>query len=139
MNSYRHKKGNRITKMAFLAIISDIMKTRAVAHFVWLDEGFDSDADRVHFTSGGHKCILAGVGCPNLEDATIPLTVETEWEGKPNQRVDVTLNISDIHINSLEKIACEVYNTLWLPEFDEDWEIVRQETVAQYLDTYLDK
>jgi len=139
MNSYRHKKGNRITKVAFLAIVSDIMKTRAVSHFVWLDEGFDSDADRVHFTSGGHKCILAGVGCPDLENCTIPLTVETDWEGKPNQRVDVTLNISDIHINSLEKIACEVYNTLWLPEFDEDWEIVRQETVAQYLDTYLDK
>ena len=137
MTKYMHKKGNRITKVAFLAIISDIMKTRAVAHFVWLDEGFDSDSDRVHFTSGGHKCILAGVGCPNLEDATIPLTVETEWEGKPNQRVDVTLNISDIHINSLEKIANEVYDALWLPEEDDDWETVREETVAHYLDTYL--
>ena len=143
MTNYQHKKGNRIVKFALLTIIQDIMKTRAVAKFVWLDEGFENDSDRVHFTSGGHKCILAGVGCPEVLDDTLtgnlPVIVETEWEGKPNQRVDVTLNISDIHINSLEKIACEVYNSLWLPESDEDWEIVRQETVAQYLDTYLGK
>ena len=137
MTNYMHKKGNRIVKFAYLNIIADIMKTNATAKFVWLDEGFENNSQRVHFNSGGHKCILAGVGCPNLEDATIPLTVETEWEGKPNQRVDVTLNISDIHINSLEKIACEVYNTLWNPEKDDEWEDVERDCIGYFIDTYL--
>lgn len=136
MTNYMHKKGNRIVKFAYLNIIADIMKTNATAKFCWLDEGYESNSQRIHFTSRGHRCMLVGVGCPDLDNATLPLTVHTLWKGSP-QKVDVTLNISQIHIDTLEKIACEVYNTLWNPEVDEDWEVAKDETVSHFLDTYL--
>ena len=136
MTNYKHKKGNRIIKMAYLMITEYIMKRNATAKFCWLDEGFENNKDRIHFTSEGHKCMLVGVGCPD-ENNDIPLIVETEWEGKKNQRVDVTLNMSKIHIDTLEKIACEVYNTLWNPEVDEDWEIIKDETIVGLLDQSL--
>ena len=135
MTDYYKKMGNRIVKQALLSIIQDIMFKRAVAQFAWLDEGYESEADMVHFTSGGHKCILLGVGCPDEDLTTLPLTVLTDWEGKKDVRVDVTLNISDIRINTLERIACEVYDTLRDDEEDEEWDDVREEVVANWLDT----
>ena len=137
MTKYFHKKGNRIIKYTFLCIIEDIMKSNATAHFCWLDEGYDSVKDMIHFSSCGHKCILRGVSCPNPSDGTIGLTLWTDWNGEKNQCVDVTLNARDIHINTLEKIACEVYNTLWNPEKDDDWDMVKDESISLALDTYL--
>lgn len=137
MTQYYHKKGNRIVKYALLTLIADIMKSNATAHFCWLDEGFESVKDMIHFSSHGHKCILLGVGCPSPELGVIDLTVLTDFEDVKNERVDVPLFMSDLHINTLEKIACEVYNTLWDPEKDDEYDIVRDDYVSGYLDTYL--
>lgn len=136
MTHYQHKKGNRIIKNAYLFAIRDIMTRNATARFVWVDEGFSSVEDMLHFTSQGHKCILLGVGCPDLTAGTLPLTVYTEFEGKMDY-VDVTLNISEIHIKSLGKIACEVYDALWKPEQDDDWDIYADQLIAKFLDTYM--
>ena len=136
MTNYYHKKGNRCVKYALLNAISDIMKDRAVAH-AWIDEGYESEKDMIHFTSGGHKCILLGVACPDIDAGTIELEVLTDWDGEKDQQVTVNLNASDIHINTLDKIACEVYNRLWDPEEDEEWDEFRKEWVAWALDTYL--
>lgn len=136
MTQYQHRKGNRIIKNAYLFAIRHIMTRNATARFVWVDEGFSSVKDMLHFTSKGHKCILKGVGSPDLIAGTLPLTVYTEFEGEM-RNVDVTLNISDIHIKTLEKIACEVYDTLWDPEQDDDWDIYAGKLIADFLDTYM--
>ena len=136
MTSNENYKQNRIIKRAYLSIISDIMKQNATAKFCWFDEGYESKSQLIHFTNSRHKCMLIGVSCPNIEKGNIKLTVVTEWEGKPNQRVDVVLNIDNIHINTMRKIAYEVYDTLWNPEEDEDWVIVEKETIANFIDTY---
>ena len=137
MTNYYHKKGNRIVKYALLTLIADIMKSNATASFTWLDEGYENDNQRIHFSSDGHKCMLEGVGCPNLEKGVIPLKVRTVWDGEPDVLVDVNLEMQFLHINTLEKIACEVYNTLWDPEKDDEYDIVRDDYVSGYLDTYL--
>ena len=137
MTNYFHKKGNRIVKYALLTLIADIMKSNATAHFVWLDEGYENDDQRIHFSSDGHKCMLEGVGCPDVEKGVFPLKVRTEWDGEKDVLVDVNLEMQFLHINTLEKIACEVYNTLWNPEKDDEYDMVRDDYVSGYLDTYL--
>ena len=135
MNEYRRKQLNRIFKYAMLNLIEDTMKSKAVA-FVHTDEGYDKVSDMIHFSSDGHKCVLLGVGCPNHYDATIPLKVSTEWEGEKNVSVDVNLELEFIHINTIEKIACEVYNLLWNPEEDDEWEKVRQWYFESYMQEF---
>lgn len=136
MTQYQRKKGNRIVKFALLTLIADIM-TQTKTQFVWLDEGYENDNQRIHFSSGGHKCMLEGVGRPNPELGVIDLTVRTDFEGEKDQRVDVPLFLSDIHINTVEKIACEVYDMLRDPEKDDEYDMVRDYYVSGYLDTYL--
>lgn len=136
MTQYQRKQGNRIVKFALLTLITDIM-TQTKTQFVWLDEGYENDNQRIHFSSSGHKCMLEGVGRPNPELGVIDLTVRTDFEGEKDQRVDVPLFLSDIHINTVEKIACEVYNALWNPEKDDEYDMVRDYYVSGYLDTYL--
>lgn len=135
MTEYRKKFLNRIFKFAMLNLIEDTMKSKAVA-FVHTDEGYDKESDMIHFSSDGHNCILLGVGCPNHDNAIIPLKVRTEWEGKPNVSVDVNLELEFIHINTIEKIACEVYSLLWNPEEDEEWEVIRQWYFESYMQEF---
>lgn len=135
MTNYYHKKGNRVYKWALLQLIQDTMWEKAVA-FVHTDEGYDREEDMIHFSSHGHKCILLGVGCPNPELGVIDLTVLTDFEGEKDQRVDVPLFLGDIHIKTLEKIANEVYDLLWDPEQDPDWEDIKKDYVSNFLDTY---
>ena len=136
MTKYYHKKGNRIVKYALLNLIADIMKSNATASFTWLDEGYENDNQRIHFSSDRHKCMLVGVGCPNVEKGIIPLKVKTEWEGEKDVLVDVNLEMQFLHIKTLEKIACEVYNTLWDPEKDDEYDIVKGDYIETFLDTY---
>ena len=69
--------GNRVYKSALLHLIQDTMWEKAVA-FVHTDEGYSYESDMIHFSSDGHKCILLGVGCPDVEKGTIPLQVLTD-------------------------------------------------------------
>ena len=134
MTQYYHKKGNRIVKYALLTLIADIMKSNATAHFVWLDEGYENDNQRIHFSSDGTKYMLEGVGCPDLEDGSIVLKI-TSTTTKQSDKV--LFFLPKLHINTLEKIACEVYDTLRDPEKDDEYDIVRDDYVSGYLDTYL--
>lgn len=136
MTKYYHKKGNRIVKYALLNLIADIMKSNATASFTWLDEGYENDNQRIHFSSDGHKCMLVGVGCPDVEKGIIPLKVRTEWEGEKGVLVDVNLEMQFLHIKTLEKIACEVYDTLRDPEKDDEYDIVKGDYIETFLDTY---
>ena len=141
MTKHYHKKGNRIIKYAYLLIISEIIESNNKGKPCWLDEGYENEAQRIHFTSEGHRCILAGVKCPPKEDGNLtgylPLIVETKWENNDNQKVEVTLPISKIHIATLRKITCEVYDNLRDPEKDPDWLTIEMETVANFLDTHI--
>lgn len=139
MTNYYHKKGNRIVKYALLTLIADTMKSNATASFTWLDEGYENDNQRIHFNSDGHKCMLEGVGCPDIEKGIIPLKVRTEWEGEKDALVDVNLEMQFLHINTLEKIACEVYDTLRDPEEDDEYDIVKDYYIGSFLDEYLYK
>lgn len=122
--------GNRVYKSALLHLIQDTMWEKAVA-FVHTDEGYSYESDMIHFSSDGHKCILLGVGCPDVEKGTIPLQVLTD-----GNRMDVNLEMQFLHIKTLEKIANEVYDLLWDPEQDDDWEIVKSDYVSNFMDTY---
>ena len=133
MTNYYHKKGNRIVKYAFLDIIENIMKSNAVASFTWLNEGYENDNQRIQFKLNGCKYRLEGVGCPNTELGIIKLKV-TRIDDK--KVFDWTFDIGGIRIKTLEKIACEVYNTLWNPEEDEEWDDIRNNTIEYYLDTF---
>ena len=135
MTEYFHKKGNRIVKYAFFCAIKMLMDDHNLKRLEFEDNSFDKESDRLTFTSGGHKCRLFAIGLPNEDTYSIPLTVRTMWEGE-YQDVDVTLNLSDIHIKTVEKMCYEVYD--WLRGFDDiDWYDFRKETVAGFLDTYM--
>lgn len=136
MTNYYTKKGNRIIKYAYLSFIRDFMISHAVA-VVHMDEGYENDAQRIRFSTCGRKCLLDGINCPNTERGILPMTVTTEWMDKPNQRVDIDLNIGDIHIKTLERIAEEVHSLLWIPEKDGEWDVYKQGYISDYLDTYL--
>ena len=146
MTQYYHKKGNRVYKWALLQLIQDIMWEKAVA-VVHTDEGYDYEGDMIHFSSDGHKCILLGVGCPKVEEGIIPLKVLdlslSEYKETPTGLkkvkgvpVDVNLEMQFLHIRTLERIANEVYDLLWDPEQDPDWEDIRDDYVTGFLDTY---
>lgn len=130
MTNYYHKKGNRVYKWALLQLIQDTMWEKAVA-FVHTDEGYSYESDMIHFSSDGHKCILLGVGCPKVEEGIIPLEVLTDGE-----RYKVDLEMQFLHIKTLERIANEVYDLLWDPEQDPDWEDIKRDYVSNFLDTY---
>ena len=130
MTQYYQKMGNRVYKAALLELIQDIMWKKAVS-FVHTDEGYSYESDMIHFSSDGHKCILYGVGCPNVEKGTIPLKVLTD-----GVMMDIDLEMQFLHIKTLEKIANEVYDLLWIPEEDDDWETVKSDYVSGFLDTY---
>lgn len=132
MTNYYHKKGNRVYKWALLQLIQDIMFEKAVS-FVHTDEGYAYESDMIHFSSDGHKCILLGVGCPvDIEEKfTLPLRVLTDGES-----YDVDLEMRFLHINTLEKIANEVYDLLWDPEEDPCWDYMKEFYVSRYLDAH---
>lgn len=135
MSGYYRRKANTIIKFALLVAIEDIMKRNAVASFTWLPEGFDKDNQPVRFKFGGSQCTLDGVGCPNLEHGILPLKFTSKSSGKT---YDCNLKASSIHINTLEKIAKEVYDTLCDPDVDEEWEVYRKQLVSDYLDTHIE-
>lgn len=139
MTNYQHKEGNRIVKCALLNLIADIMKSNATASFTWLDEGHENDNQRIHFFSDGIRCILDGVGCPvTLGNGLLDGIIRLKYTMLHNKKTYESLfSLSDIRINTLEKIACEVYNTLRNPEKDDEYDIVRDEYVSGFLDTYL--
>ena len=145
MTEYYHKKGNRVYKAALLQLIQDTMWDKAVA-FVHTDEGYSYESDMIHFSSDGHKCILLGVGCPKVEEGIIPLKVLdlslSEYKETPTGLkkvkgvpVDVNLEMQFLHIKTLERIANEVYDLLWDPEEDPDWEDIKKDYVSAFLDT----
>ena len=131
MTQYQNRKGNRIIKHAYLSIIENMMVING-SNFVWLNEGFENDSQRIHFTSEGHRCILEGIARPNPSTGDITLKVVSE-----RGRYTVDLNASSIHIRTLEKFAEAVYNALWNPEKNEEWDIYRDKIISGYLDTFM--
>lgn len=136
MTEYYHKKGNRIIKYAFLTAIKTLLEKNHLKRLEFDDNAFAYESDRIKFTSGGHKCRLFAIGMPDTDNALLPMTVRTDWEGEKNVDVDVTLHLSGIHIKTVERICYEVYD--WLRgENDDDWHEFRKELVAGWLDTDL--
>lgn len=136
MNKKQELKGNRIVKMALLNLIGDAMKKHDV-YAVWMDEGYESNEDMIHFTFEGHKCTLVGIRNVNQKYSTIDLEIISDYEGEKNQRLILPVHITLLNVNTVEKIAEEAYNLLWNPEEDDEYEDVRKNYVANWLDTYL--
>ena len=137
MTNYYHKKGNRITKFALLNLIADIMHEKAVA-VVHTDEGYENENQRIHFKVDGIRYVLDGVQCPDVEKGTITLNITSSLTGAFDKPLcyEAVFSLSDIHINTLEKIANEVYDLLWVPELNDDYDMVREVYINEFLDTY---
>lgn len=137
MENTMTKKGNRIIKFAFLYSINESLERLGVNTLRMT--GYESDKDRVHFKNARRRCILYGVkhaSKEDLDDGIINLILLAK---NPDLDVwDVRLNINTFRVDTLEKIAYEVYDWCRGEDWD-DWEDYRRELVANWLDTYLDK
>lgn len=137
MTQYYHKKGNRITKFALLNLIADIMHEKAVA-VVHTDEGYENEKQRIHFKVDGIRYVLDGVQCPDVEKGTITLNITSSLTGAFDKPLcyEAVFSLGEIRISTLEKIANEVYDLLWIPELNDDYDMVREDYINGFLDTY---
>ena len=106
-------------------------------------EGYENDADRVHFTYDGKRCMLQGVWLPNLDaDKPSKLSLSVfvfERVGRDawswNQLRDVTIDLRDMRFKTLDRIAYEVYDYC-KGEDDPDYEEARRDCIAGWMDNY---
>ena len=146
MNNIKIPKrvGNDIVRFAYLDLIETSMKKimfRGTSH---LDlDGYENDADRVHFTYDGKRCMLQGVWLPNLDadkPSRLPLSVFVfEKVGRDawswNQLRDVTIDLRDMRFKTLDRIAYEVYDYC-KREDDPDYEEAKRDCIAGWMDNY---
>lgn len=131
------KKETRVYKTALLSIIADIMMDKAICKFNVDVNSYDKQSDMMHFTLDGHSCYLLGVDVPNLETGTMVMRMMakgvelTDWE---NMQLNVLC--SHFKVDTLEKIACEVYRCLQ-GENDMEWDDLIKGYIANYFDAYL--
>ena len=128
------QKENHIVRVANLDIITECL---------WRNngridlDGYENDSQRVHFTNCGHKCVLYGVVKTQWEEGTMTLLVRTTHEGV-DDIFEVTLGIDGFRIDTLKRIAYEVYDYIKDAE-DEDFDFVYKDVVGGWLDTLYKK
>ena len=133
-----------IVRFAYLDLIETSMRKIMFKGTSHLDlGGYENDADRVHFTYDGKRCMLQGVWLPNL-DADKPSklslsvfvfkrTSKNSWSW--NQLRDVTIDLRDMRFKTLDRIAYEVYDYC-KGENDDDYEEARRDCIAGWMDNY---
>lgn len=124
--------GNSITRFAYLELIDDTLKLLSVNRLEM--DGYDSDNDRVHFTYGGKKCLLYGIGNINTETGDFTIQVIATNNGI-RDIWELPVNVKDFQFKTLDRIAYEVYD-FCKGEEDEDYEEVRKEYIAGGMDRY---
>ena len=134
------RTGNAIAKHAYLDLIDISMRKimfRGTSH-IELD-GYDNDADRVHFQYGGRKCILYGVWLPDYMDcskpATITLQVKARTDNGTSGVFDLPIDVRDFRFKTLDRIAYEVYDYC-KGENDDDYEDAIKDCIAGWMDSY---
>ena len=132
--------GNSIAKYAYLQLIEDSMKKIMFSGLSHIElDGYENDADRVHFQYGGRKCILYGVWLPNFYDnekpATITLQVKARTDYGTSDMFDLPIDIRDFRFKTLDRIAYEVYDYC-KGEDDDEYEEARTEYIANGMDEY---
>ena len=124
--------GNSITRFAYLELIDDTLKLLSVNRLEM--DGYDRDNDRVHFTYGGKKCLLYGIGNINTETGDFNIQVIATNNGV-RDIWELPVNVKDFRFKTLDRIAYEVYD-FCKGEEDDDYEDVRKEYIADGMDRY---
>ena len=124
--------GNSITRFAYLELIDDTLKLLSVNRLEM--DGYDRDNDRVHFTYGGKKCLLYGIGNINMDTGDFNIQVIVTNDGV-RDIWELPVNVKDFRFKTLDRIAYEVYD-FCKGEEDDEYEDVIKEYIAGGMDNY---
>ena len=124
--------GDNITRHAYLELIDDTLKLLSVNRMEMT--GYDRDSDRVHFTYGGKRCLLCGVGGINTETGDLTIQVIATNDGV-RDIWELPVNVRDFRFKTLDRIAYEVYD-FCKGENDDEYEDVIKEYIADGMDRY---
>ena len=140
MTDYKKKKGNRIIKFAYLFSIYDTLKKKGRSELDF--DTYENDSQYIHFRHGEFEFRLIGVEAPSPEQfcmGELGMYVLSRTIGVRTSKWEefyVKANIQDIRIGTMEKIAYEVYD--WVKDAEEeDWEIYKEELIANWLDSHM--
>lgn len=124
--------GNSITRFAYLELIDDTLKLLSVNRLEM--DGYGRDNDRVHFTYGGKRCLLYGVGNINMDTGDFNIQVIATNDGV-RDIWELPVNVKDFRFKTLDRIAYEVYD-YYKNENSVDYEEARKEYIACGMDRY---
>ena len=124
--------GNSIAKHAYLELIDDTLKLLSVNRMEM--SGYAYDSDRVHFTYGGKKCLLYGIGNINMDTGDFNIQVIATNDGV-RDIWELPVNVKDFRFKTLDRIAYEVYD-YYKNENSVDYEEARKEYIACGMDRY---
>lgn len=124
--------GNSITRFAYLELIDDTLKLLSVNRLEM--DGYAYDSDRVHFTYGGKRCLLYGIGGINMETGDFNIQVIATNDGV-RDIWELPVNVKDFRFKTLDRIAYEVYD-FYKNENSVDYEEARKEYIACGMDRY---
>ena len=124
--------GNSIARFAYLELIDDTLKLLSVNRLEM--GGYAYDSDRVHFTYGGKKCLLYGIGNINTETGDFNIQVIATNDGVRDVW-ELPVNVKDFRLKTLDRIAYEVYD-FCKGEEDDEYEDVIKEYIAGGMDNY---
>lgn len=124
----------RVVKSAYLfAIWESILKMIGSPSYICHLSGYESDKDRVQFTYGGIKCILYYVGNVNWADGMFTIGVLATKDGV-RDIWELPVDIRDFRVNTLQRIAYEVYDYC-KKEDDKDWDEYERDLIAGWIDS----
>ena len=124
--------GNSITRFAYLELIDDTLKLLSVNRLEM--DGYDRDNDRVHFTYGGKRCLLYGIGNINMDTGDFNIQVIATNDGV-RDIWELPVNVKDFRFKTLDRIAYEVFD-YYKNENSVDYEEARKEYIACGMDRY---
>lgn len=124
--------GNSIARFAYLELIDDTLKLLSVNRMEMT--GYAYDSDRVHFTYGGKKCLLCGIGNINTETGNFTVQVIATNNGVRGIW-ELPVNVKDFRFKTLDRIAYEVYDICKDADWD-DYEEARKDYIAGGMDRY---
>lgn len=132
--------GNAIAKHAYLELIADSMRKIMFSGLSHIEmDGYENDADRVHFKYGGRRCTLFGVWLPIIDDPSKPDTlvvmVKANTGNGTTDMYDLPIDSRDLRFKTLDRIAYEVYDYC-KGEDDPEYEDAIQEYIAGGMDNY---
>jgi hypothetical protein len=130
----KKQKENICFRSAMCDIIAHSILKRNVKRLYFDRRTYAYEKDMVHFTWGGERCVLYAIEKPDFEKGVIPMLVKAKNRRKNPELWGVEIPIDELQCKTLERIAYETYD--WCKEAeDEDFDDVKKEKVADWLDT----